>query len=153
MQECNARKVIPEVYTSFVLYCRQIFEILIIQKPSLWWRDVPQKIWARSVKPFWRLLDTNKQTDKPNLYIDSIKLAMAVGKKDLIITFEKDRQHILQSLKHNLTQNTLRTNLFNIFFDFLYPIFSLSNILFIQYSLSAIFSYSLYPILSYSQWR
>ena len=124
---------------------RQIFKNLFIHKPSLRWRDVPQKIWARSVKPFWRLLDTKKKTDKPNLYIDSIKLAMAVGKKDLIITFEKDRQHILRSLKHNLTQNTLRTNLFNIFFDFLYPIFSLSNILFIQYSL--------YPILSYSQWR
>ena len=37
------------------------------------------KNWARSVQPFWRLLDTNKQTDKqknkqtdkPNLYIDS----------------------------------------------------------------------------------
>ena len=55
-------------------------EILIIHKPSLWSRDVPQKIWARSVQPFWRLLDTNKQTntqtdrqtDKPNLYIDVI---------------------------------------------------------------------------------
>ena len=31
----------------------------------------PKKIWARSVQPFWRLLDTNKQTPKqPNLYID-----------------------------------------------------------------------------------
>ena len=30
----------------------------------------PTKIWARSVQPFRRLLDTNKQTDKPNLYID-----------------------------------------------------------------------------------
>ena len=33
-------------------------------------------MWARSVQPFWRLLDTNKQTDKqtdkPNLYIDDI---------------------------------------------------------------------------------
>jgi len=40
----------------------------------MWSHDVPQKIWARSVQPFWRLLDTNKQTDKqtdkPNLYID-----------------------------------------------------------------------------------
>ena len=61
---------------------RQIFEILMIHKPSLKSLDVPQKIWARSVQPFWRLLDTNKQTnkqtnrqtdrqtDKPNLYID-----------------------------------------------------------------------------------
>ena len=36
-------------------------QISIIHKPrSL---DVPQKIWARSVQPFWRLLDTSKQTD------------------------------------------------------------------------------------------
>ena len=42
---------------------RQIFEILIIHKPSLGSLDVPQKIWARSVQPFWRLLDTNRQTD------------------------------------------------------------------------------------------
>ena len=38
--------------------------------------EVPHKMWARSVQPFWRLLDTNrqtnKQTDKLNLYIDVI---------------------------------------------------------------------------------
>ena len=39
---------------------------------SLWSREVPQKIWARSVQPFWRLMDTSKQTDKLNLYIDMI---------------------------------------------------------------------------------
>ena len=53
---------------------RQIFEILMIHKPSLESLDGPQKIWGWSVQPFWRLLDTNKQTDKqtdkPNLYID-----------------------------------------------------------------------------------
>ena len=43
---------------------RQIFEILMIHKPSLESLDVPQKIWARSVQPFWRILDTNKQTDR-----------------------------------------------------------------------------------------
>ena len=43
---------------------RQIFEILIIHKPSLWSLDVPQKIWARSVQPFRRLLDKNKQTNR-----------------------------------------------------------------------------------------
>ena len=43
---------------------RQIFEILIIHKPSLWSRDGPQKIWARSVQLFRRLLDTNKQTSQ-----------------------------------------------------------------------------------------
>ena len=42
----------------------QIFEILIIHKPSLGPREVPHKIWARLVQPFGRLLDTNKQTDK-----------------------------------------------------------------------------------------
>ena len=46
----------------------------MILKPSLGSLDVPQKIWARSVQPFCRLLDTNRQTDtktdKPNLYID-----------------------------------------------------------------------------------
>ena len=40
-------------------------------------REIPQKIWARSVQPFRRLLDTNKQTDKQtdkqNLYIDADK--------------------------------------------------------------------------------
>ena len=42
----------------------------MIHKPFLESLDVPQKIWAWSVHPFWRLLDTNRQTDKPNLYID-----------------------------------------------------------------------------------
>ena len=42
----------------------QIFEILIIHKPSLGSREIPHKIWAQSVQPFWRLLDTNKQTDR-----------------------------------------------------------------------------------------
>ena len=43
--------------------------MLIIRKPSLWSRDVPHKIRTQS-QLFWRLLDTNGQTDKPNLYID-----------------------------------------------------------------------------------
>ena len=43
---------------------RQIFEILMIHQPSRESLDVPQKIWARSVQPFWRLLDINKQTNK-----------------------------------------------------------------------------------------
>ena len=42
---------------------------------SLGARKVPHKIWARSVQPFWSLLDTikqtNTQTDKLNLYIDN----------------------------------------------------------------------------------
>ena len=47
-----------------------IFENSIIQKPSLGSREVPQKIWARSVQLLGRLLDTNKQTEKQNIYID-----------------------------------------------------------------------------------
>ena len=31
---------------------RQIFENLIIHKPTLGSREIPQKIWARSVQPF-----------------------------------------------------------------------------------------------------
>ena len=50
----------------------QIFQFLIIHKPSLGCREVPNKIWARSVQPFWRLLDTNGQTYKLNLCIDII---------------------------------------------------------------------------------
>ena len=42
----------------------QIFENLIIHNSSAGSREIPQKIWARSVQPFWRLLDTNKQTNK-----------------------------------------------------------------------------------------
>jgi len=57
-----------------------IFKISIIHKPSLGSLDVPQKIWVWSAQPFWRLLDTNKQTDKqtnkqtdkPNLYIEAL---------------------------------------------------------------------------------
>ena len=51
-------------FSKIDFWWRQIFENLIIHKPSLGSRDVPQKIWARSVQPFWRLLDTNGQTDR-----------------------------------------------------------------------------------------
>ena len=33
-------------------------------------REGPQKVWARSVQPFWRLLDTKGQTSKVYIYID-----------------------------------------------------------------------------------
>ena len=51
-------------FSKIEFWWRQIFENLIIHKPFLGSHDVPQKIWARSVQPFWRLLDTNRQTDK-----------------------------------------------------------------------------------------
>ena len=34
------------------------------------WASKPHKTWARTGLPFWRLLDTNKQTDKKTIYID-----------------------------------------------------------------------------------
>ena len=47
---------------------RQIFEILIMHKPSHGSCEVPHKIWAWSVQPFRRLLNTNRQTSKVYLY-------------------------------------------------------------------------------------
>ena len=57
-------------FTILKTFKTHFYFIFIIYKPSLWSRDVPQKIWARSFQPFWRLLDTNIQTDKPNLYLE-----------------------------------------------------------------------------------
>ena len=55
-----------------IKFCwRQIFEIRIIYKPSFGTCDVPQKMWARSVQPFRRLLDINKHPDKLSM-IDEI---------------------------------------------------------------------------------
>ena len=48
-----------------------IFEILIINKPFLGTGEVPHKIWARSVQPFGRLLDTKKQAYKQAKYIQT----------------------------------------------------------------------------------
>ena len=39
---------------------------MIFHKPSLGSREVPHKIWARSVQPFWRLLDTKQTNRHPN---------------------------------------------------------------------------------------
>ena len=41
--------------------------------------EVPHKIWARSVQPILRLLDTNKdgQLDKQNIYIDKVVMFLA----------------------------------------------------------------------------
>ena len=62
-----------------IKFCwRQIFKILIIQKPSVRSRDIRHTVWAGSVQPFWRLLDTNrqqtpKQTSKVYIYIYKIQ--------------------------------------------------------------------------------
>ena len=46
----------------------QIYENLMIQGS----RNVPHKIWARSIRPFWRLMDTKKTEDKQSMYIEEI---------------------------------------------------------------------------------
>ena len=50
-------------------FARQIFSILSVHKPFLGSCEVPQKIWARSFQPFWRLLVKNKQTNRQTKYI------------------------------------------------------------------------------------
>jgi len=55
----------------------QIFENSIIHKPSLGSREVPHKIWAQSVQPFRRLLDTNRQ--RQAMYIDGYKYNIDSG--------------------------------------------------------------------------
>ena len=67
----QSRKKFREDFQEFkIFYKKKTFK----HNFYLWSRDVPQKIWARSVQPFLRLLDTKKnkkkQTDKPNLYIE-----------------------------------------------------------------------------------
>ena len=42
----------------------QIFKVLIIYKHSLGTCEVRHKNFARSVQPFWRLLDKKEQTDR-----------------------------------------------------------------------------------------
>ena len=57
-------------FSKIEFWWRQIFENLIIHKPFLGSRKIPQKIWAQSVQPFRRLLNTNKQTDQQSKYIN-----------------------------------------------------------------------------------
>ena len=47
-------------------YCKTQFSTSI----NLPWVVLPQKMWALSLQPFWRFLDTNKQTDNQGIYID-----------------------------------------------------------------------------------
>ena len=51
-------------FTKIKSFWTQIWVILHIYKPSLGSCEVPHKIWVRSIQPFWRLLNTNKQTNK-----------------------------------------------------------------------------------------
>ena len=70
---------IKKEFADFIIFFREfskfyknknlIFEILIIHKPFLGSREVPHKTLARSVQPFWRLLDTNKQTERQAKFI------------------------------------------------------------------------------------
>ena len=57
---------------------RLIFEILIIHKRSLGSREVPHRIWVRSVHIFGPLLDTqiDTQTDKQSIYINVVSFVL-----------------------------------------------------------------------------
>ena len=59
---------------------------LIIHKPSLGSCEVSHKIWARSVQPFWRLLDTIEQTDRQAKYKYRFQIMVLMSFK--IWTFE-----------------------------------------------------------------
>ena len=74
----------------------------MIHKPSRESLDVPQKNWARSVQPFRRLLDTNRQTDKPNLYIDKNYLG-TISEPRKLNCLELSRQLYLN--QRNQTKN------------------------------------------------
>ena len=53
-----------------------------------WDRMSCLKNWARSAQPFWRVLDTKRQTNKSNLKVDVMDGKMFLGKRernDLII--------------------------------------------------------------------
>ena len=65
----------PDGFSRFAVHWIQLqtkklnFEIRSIHKPSLGSFKVPQKIWARSFQPCWRILDTNRQSCKVYIYI------------------------------------------------------------------------------------
>ena len=58
-------------YKNKKTFKHKFFTFFYIHKPSLVSREIPipQKNWIRSVQPFWRLLDTNRQTSKVYIYI------------------------------------------------------------------------------------
>jgi len=55
---CRFKKENSRIFKNLNLFAKlktfktHFLKIFIIHKPSLWSRDVPQKIWARSVQPF-----------------------------------------------------------------------------------------------------
>ena len=100
---------------------RQIFEILMIHKPSRESLDVSQKIWAWSVQPFWRLLDTNRQTDrqtdKPNLYIDRYRNFIKF--KEFVIIY----YFFIMLIDFNTFQNPIENGFFKgLLNQFKYPL-------------------------------
>ena len=84
------------------------FVILSVQKPSLGSCEVPKKVWARSVQPFWRILDTNKQTDKLNLFIEcfinaSISILYLLFKTEILLPLinnHVDNLFIILNINH-----------------------------------------------------
>ena len=67
-----------------------------------WCNMGSQKNWARSVQSFWRLMDTNKQTDKPNLYIHTVITRKLKQRKKtlkhLILLQSKLLNHLLSEM-------------------------------------------------------
>ena len=82
-------QIFKKNFRDFQKFKTQIFKISIIHKPSLGSQDVPQKIWARSVQPFWRLLDTNKQTDRQAKFICRRKQFKAKKLRNSKTTFKQ----------------------------------------------------------------
>ena len=96
---------------------RQIFKNLIIYKPSLMSWGVPHKNLARSVQPSYLLLDTNGQTDKQSIYLDS-----EINPKDINTKISVDRFtdiyfcHTVERKKEGLAQQfVLRATFFSFF--------------------------------------
>ena len=75
----------------------QFFENLIMYKFSLGSREVQIKIWAWSVQPFWRLLDTNRQTASQ---VDKQRIKIYIDNKYVKLTcnslfFKAKHQHLV----------------------------------------------------------
>ena len=78
-------------------FLETIFVLLSIHSPLLVSCEVPQKIWAHSVQPFWCLSVANKQTDKQREFLAYVFLVLT-----LIIRFPGFSEYSSKSLKISL---------------------------------------------------
>ena len=72
---------------------KNVFEILIIHKPSLGSCEVPHKIWIRSVKPFIGY----KQTDRQAKYIDRCRRILCLSRHATLMFRETPCMSVLMS--------------------------------------------------------